>query len=230
MFNTMEVGNRIRAARNRMNKTQMTLADEMGVSYQAVSNWERGNSMPDIGKLPDLCRILNVSLSDLLGEEAETETETVLRLIDHQAVEPEKLSVIAPMVEPGEFTRSVRIARADATKTTESFLPLLPYMEEEDIEALAREALEKAPERLGDIAVFLSEETLTRLAGETEDMAVMEILAPFLSEKALDRYVDKQMEKNDFSLEQIERLLMFLGKGTVRKLAARLQDKTLAGE
>ena len=39
----------------------------MGVSFQAVSNWERGASMPDIGKLPELARALGVSVDELLG-------------------------------------------------------------------------------------------------------------------------------------------------------------------
>ena len=37
--------------------TQMELADRMGISFQVVSNWERGNSMPDISKLPELAEI-----------------------------------------------------------------------------------------------------------------------------------------------------------------------------
>ena len=39
----------------------------MGVSYQAVSNWERGNSMPDISKLPELAGIFRVSVDSLLA-------------------------------------------------------------------------------------------------------------------------------------------------------------------
>lgn len=68
MFDTDKVANNIKAARTKMNMTQMNLADEMGVSYQAVSNWERGNSMPDISKLPELCKILNISFEELVGE------------------------------------------------------------------------------------------------------------------------------------------------------------------
>ncbi len=32
----------------------MELADKLDISYQAASNWERGNSMPDNAKLPEL--------------------------------------------------------------------------------------------------------------------------------------------------------------------------------
>ena len=44
MFDTMKVAKRIREARIGKNMTQMQLADAMRVSYQAVSNWERGVS------------------------------------------------------------------------------------------------------------------------------------------------------------------------------------------
>lgn len=44
MFDTMKVARKIREARIARNMTQMNLADAMGVSYQAVSNWERGVS------------------------------------------------------------------------------------------------------------------------------------------------------------------------------------------
>lgn len=44
MFETTKVGRKIKEARVEQNMTQMNLADAMGVSYQAVSNWERGVS------------------------------------------------------------------------------------------------------------------------------------------------------------------------------------------
>lgn len=44
MFDTRTTGKKIAALRKEKNLTQMNLADEMGVSYQAVSNWERGVS------------------------------------------------------------------------------------------------------------------------------------------------------------------------------------------
>lgn len=44
MFDTNKIAANIKKARTKLNMTQMNLADEMGVSYQAVSNWERGVS------------------------------------------------------------------------------------------------------------------------------------------------------------------------------------------
>lgn len=47
--------------------TQAELAERLGVSAQSVSNWERGETTPDIGLLPDLACILDCSIDTLLG-------------------------------------------------------------------------------------------------------------------------------------------------------------------
>lgn len=57
MFDMKNVGFKISELRKQQNMTQMELADRMGISFQAVSNWERGSSMPDISKLPELAQI-----------------------------------------------------------------------------------------------------------------------------------------------------------------------------
>ena len=44
MFNTYQVGKRIAQLRKQRNMTQLELADRLSISYQAVSNWERGVS------------------------------------------------------------------------------------------------------------------------------------------------------------------------------------------
>lgn len=52
----------------------------LGVTNKAVSKWENGKSMPDIGIIPELCKVLDISISTLLnGEETEDE-QIILRL------------------------------------------------------------------------------------------------------------------------------------------------------
>ena len=46
--------------------TQEKLGEMLGVSSQAVSKWENGDSLPDILLLPKLCDILGISLDALL--------------------------------------------------------------------------------------------------------------------------------------------------------------------
>ena len=47
--------------------TQENLANELKISFQAVSKWETGQSVPDILLLPTIAKTLNVSIDKLLG-------------------------------------------------------------------------------------------------------------------------------------------------------------------
>ncbi len=49
--------------------TQEDLAGFLGVSFQAVSKWERGESYPDITLLPALANFFGVTLDDIMGME-----------------------------------------------------------------------------------------------------------------------------------------------------------------
>lgn len=58
---------RIADLRKKSRVTQQELADSIGVSYQAISKWETGVSMPDITVLPLLADYFQVSTDQLLG-------------------------------------------------------------------------------------------------------------------------------------------------------------------
>ncbi len=60
-------GNRISRLRQNKNMTQEQLAARIGVTPQALSRWERGQSLPDLPLLTEVCRILEVSADELLG-------------------------------------------------------------------------------------------------------------------------------------------------------------------
>lgn len=69
MANTL--GSRISENRKRKNITQDLLAEQMGVSTQAVSKWENDISCPDISLLPALADYFNTSIDELMrGENA----------------------------------------------------------------------------------------------------------------------------------------------------------------
>ena len=55
--------------------TQEQLANALGISYQAVSKWETGNSCPDIAALPLLADLFGVSIDTLFGRETGTGSE-----------------------------------------------------------------------------------------------------------------------------------------------------------
>lgn len=47
--------------------TQAELGERLGVSFQAVSKWERGETLPDTAVLPDLAAVLETSVDELLS-------------------------------------------------------------------------------------------------------------------------------------------------------------------
>ena len=58
---------RIRYYRKKKGMEQKQLAQLLGITGNAVTNWENGRSRPDIQTLPRLCEILDISLYELLG-------------------------------------------------------------------------------------------------------------------------------------------------------------------
>ena len=61
-----KIGNLIKKLREERNLTQKEFADEYGVSYQAVSKWERGLNIPDIAILREICKNYHLSIDEIL--------------------------------------------------------------------------------------------------------------------------------------------------------------------
>ena len=65
----MSLGSNIASARNRRGLTQEKLAEKVGVSFQAVSTWERDENLPDTAHLQKIAEALDTSLDALFGKE-----------------------------------------------------------------------------------------------------------------------------------------------------------------
>jgi len=84
----IKIGECIKELRVNKRVSQETLADVCGVSMQAVSKWENGQSYPDISILPVLAEYFNVSLDMLLTGAAENmEAEKLSREKDGHILE-----------------------------------------------------------------------------------------------------------------------------------------------
>ena len=66
-MNNIKIGNLIYTLRKEKQLTQLQLAERMNISDKTVSKWERGLGCPDISLLPDLSKILEVNLEELLS-------------------------------------------------------------------------------------------------------------------------------------------------------------------
>ncbi|MCC6818425.1 MAG: pentapeptide repeat-containing protein [Bacteroidia bacterium] len=76
MVNSKSIGNKISAARKKINLSQAELALQISISPQAVGKWERGESMPDISTLTRLAGILGVDLNYFSEHSQSQDTES----------------------------------------------------------------------------------------------------------------------------------------------------------
>ena len=68
----MSIGANIRRKREEQKLTQEQLADKLGVTFQAVSSWERDEYKPDTDNLIKLAKVLDVSVSTIVEEQSGT--------------------------------------------------------------------------------------------------------------------------------------------------------------
>ncbi len=66
----MKLQEKIYYCRKKAGLSQEALAERLGVSRQAVSKWETGDAVPELGKLSLLAKTFGVSADWLLSEEA----------------------------------------------------------------------------------------------------------------------------------------------------------------
>ena len=60
-------GSYIAQRRKELGLTQQKLAEQLNISFQAVSKWENGSTQPDIILLPEIARILHTTTDAVLG-------------------------------------------------------------------------------------------------------------------------------------------------------------------
>ena len=246
MFDMQKVGRSIAENRKKRNMTQMELADRMDVSYQAVSNWERGNSMPDIAKLPELAEIFGITVDELLG----TKNTALNRAIEGELTEgirekevtPEELGEIAPLLKPEQVEEVLQ-----EEKLPDEFacvLSLLPYATEEFIRELAEQYFDRfidfvefmSEDDVGEIVLkkvktvgfdtvkdffpFMSFPALRTLADQYPDR--LDDLAPFMAEDDIAEIVSEKMKTEGF--DAVTDLLQFMTEEHAADLAEQYPE------
>lgn len=67
IMNIRKIGEQISELRKAKGLTQNELGERVGVSFQAVSKWERGETLPDITLLPILANVLETTVDFILN-------------------------------------------------------------------------------------------------------------------------------------------------------------------
>lgn len=80
-MNQDKIANTIKEIRKNNNFTQRDLANELGVTYQAVSKWENGKNIPDIEILKLICNKYKIDINELLDNRIEKKKNKLLIII-----------------------------------------------------------------------------------------------------------------------------------------------------
>ncbi len=128
------IGDTISKMRQNQNMTQEEFASRLGVTPQAVSRWERGNSLPDISLIPGICKVLFISANTLLGIENDN------KVVENNDISMEKEirtnlfaeplvlefgSGLIPYVMEGLKTDYLNQCRKELVKETGILIPVL---------------------------------------------------------------------------------------------------------
>jgi len=100
-MNQEKIGLLIAKMRKKKNLTQQELANKLGVTDKAISNWENGRRMPDVSLYKDLCKELDISLNELINGEIEPKEmtresidNTIIKALNYNEENKKKLNKI----------------------------------------------------------------------------------------------------------------------------------------
>ncbi|MBD5474343.1 MAG: helix-turn-helix domain-containing protein [Lachnospiraceae bacterium] len=227
-FNMNQTGRRISELRKKQNMTQMELADKLGISFQAVSNWERGNTMPDISKLPELAQIFNVTTDDLLGDASgllrSAAKGDLEQYMETNPVTMEELTNVAPLLLPDQMDEGfAKLTQDKPLPSLDDIEDILPFIGKDLVNELALKYADSTErENLDNIAPFVSRQVLEQIAdrwAEAGEYGAIENLLPFLARDAISRLALKIYEKE--GVEEVEDFMPFLPQDTKQTIAQK---------
>lgn len=218
MFDMQKVGKRISVLRKKVNMTQMELADRVGISFQAVSNWERGNSMPDISKLPELAEIFGISVDELIGEKSllveAAINDNIKECLVTQNPSAEEVADVLPILKPDQVNTIV----VNVDKSEWGIIyQCLPFMDEDDVKEFALKAMEQG-EKMDGFLPFMDEDDVKELAlhAMKQGKKIGSFL-PFMDEDDVKELALHALQAG----EKIEGFLPFMNEDDVKELAVK---------
>ncbi|MFR2886622.1 MAG: helix-turn-helix domain-containing protein [Clostridium butyricum] len=77
-MNTINIGENIKRLREQQGLTQKQLAEKVGISVSNITKYEKGQLEPSIERLTSLSKTLNTSVSDILTNNSDSDTDKLL--------------------------------------------------------------------------------------------------------------------------------------------------------
>ena len=228
LFDMRKIGKRISELRRSKDITQTALADMMGISFQAVSNWERGESMPDISKLGDLSRIFGVSIDEILcNPRAAKIVEEISAGEKPDDMTAEELAETAPIMTPSQAQENVEenIDKFSIAQLAE----LAPFVSSKLLAVIAHKFIDNgcSVAKIATVAPFMDEDDLGRLAleklGSGCTLSDLPAIAPFMDKDDLSKIAEKVC-KNGCSAKELVAVAPFMDEKAVGKIAFEMSD------
>lgn len=229
MFDMQRVSKTISTLRKERNMTQMELADQLNISFQAVSNWERGQTLPDIAKLGELAEIFGVTIDELLGNGENA--RVVEKLLNDEPLQ-EEISAedfldVAPIVKPRQAEKLWENVKKNFS--VKDLVRAAPFLSESVLDEFAVQAAqqEKSFEGMLGLLPFVSRDALDRCVSfvTMDGVNIKAIIgaAPFLGKKSLNRLADQILREGN--VKDLAALAPFLGRKKLTEAAATLLQK-----
>lgn len=131
-MNQVKIGKFIASKRKEQGLTQLQLAEKLGITDRAVSKWETGKSLPDASLMPELCKLLKITINDLLcGEVVSVENynekaeKALLEMVKKEEMQNKKLMMYENVIGFGStlsFLIQVLVAVFFVKNTTAQIL------------------------------------------------------------------------------------------------------------
>lgn len=128
----VKIGKFIASKRKEQGLTQLQLAEKLGITDRAVSKWETGKSLPDASLMPELCKLLKITINDLLcGEVVSVEKynekaeKALLEMVKKEEMQNKKLMMYENVIGFGStisFLIQVLVAVFFVKNTTAQIL------------------------------------------------------------------------------------------------------------
>ncbi len=225
--------------------TQQELAEHLGISFQAVSSWERGNAMPDIAKLPELARMFSVTVDWLIGSPDAVEDRWVDQPIAQEATPVVSVDAVEmPAIAAGAGQPAIVAGAAhpvlpphvgacppppvqvkDGPHAVHS-LPEVSDASQEQPEAEKKPRVPLDLQEIQQVLPFMDEDdvaTLARRAVEEQGSDAVGMFLPFMDEDdvaALARHALEEQGSDAMSM-----FLPFMDEDDVDTMARKAQEQ-----
>jgi Predicted transcriptional regulators len=205
MFDTRKFGAYISKLRKDADMTQSSLAEQLNLTRQSISQYENGDCFPDVTILIKISEIFKITLDDLIKSGEPTVTEAQLLKITSKKDELPSDILVEDVVNIAPF--------------------LKPSILEKIAEGLMKHEIDIS--KLVELAKFMSDEKVVELLDkatfETLDEELIEKLAPFLNDESKYKIFEKVLDgelnynflkiilpySNEYMISQIEAAVVY---------------------